>query len=335
MNLLFLIPGLVFGLYLFSNSGNLSLVLMSALTLLVWALVAQQRSFSVSDPVILRGDRVFIGDRRLGRAPWAWPRAIRGMVYESLLAPNEGERFANLDFVAGSIGWDSSGNPVTYEPDQKAPHAILVGPTGRGKTELMRLMVTGFIGKIWVIDFKGGTGFEANPKVEIMETELTQGHQLEIMQSLFKAREVPYETNILLLVDELGEVMKSPKHAQFVESVAAKGRSLGVYLVCANQTLSMVPRTIWVNCENRFSLGADIADRTQLGFGPKSNAQVEGMGNASWLRNQMVTDLFFPFGQSPANEKAAPVVTEAANPLLSRVDPRLQLVPSEESARFH
>jgi hypothetical protein len=83
-----------------------------------------------------------------------------------------------------------------------------------------------------------------------------------------------------------------------------------------------VPREIWVNCANRFSLGADLASRTQLGFTGQSNCNFGDWGEAELLQGQKLQIFRFPLGFR--NEKTAPVKTEAINPLLSRVSSRPQ-----------
>lgn len=335
VNILFLLPGLAFGLYLFTSSGNSSLILMSGLTLLVWLWVGQQRSVVDTDNIRVQNSRIYVGDRRIGQAPWLWPTRVRNAVYQALVLEDGRAKIEDLNLEKGSIGWSIELEPLRYAPDQSAPHAILIGPTGRGKTELMKLMAEGFWGELWVIDFKGGMGFGGNSKVKHLVTNMSTDAELVAMQNKFAMRQMVPGPDVLFIVDELGEVMKSPKHAALIESVAAKGRSLGVFLVCANQTLSMIPRAIWVNCESRFSLGADLVDRTQLGFAVPKQGPIPGMGTAVWLKTQISTEMVFPFGKAQGNGKAAPVILEAANPLLLRVDPRLQSRPSEVSARAH
>ncbi|MCF8529419.1 MAG: hypothetical protein K9G13_05900 [Aquiluna sp.] len=332
MNLLFLIPGLAYGIFLFFSTGNLGLLMLSGLTLAVWVMISGQRQLDPKGELSFRDDRIFLDNRRLGMVPWLWPTAVRNRVYLDCFGEIPEETGSYSELSATGIGWNQSGVELRFAPSEHAPHSIIIGPTGSGKTELMKLMVRSFSGEVWAIDFKGGMGFRHNPKVSILLTEEDSLSALEHLQESFSSRQrLRPPKDILLVVDELGEVMKNLKFAQFIESVAAKGRSLGVYLVCANQTLSMVPRTIWVNCANRYSLKADMVDKTQLGMRGSESVPAEGYGSALVRCDSAEIELLFPLGF--VHEKTAPVHTEAVNPLLARVDPKLRLVPYEGFAQ--
>ena len=326
VNLLFLVPGVFYGTYLFSTSGNPGLLFMSGFTFLVWLVISGQRKVDLKQKVTFYQDRVFIGDRRLAPSPLLWSTETKNLVFENCFALPEPMILPAGLLSKAAIGWDPQGLEVKFAPNLNVPHSIVIGPTGSGKTELMKLMVKAFSSEVWAIDFKGGLGFRGNPNVTRLLTDLDSLDELAVMIDLFSARsKSPNLPPVLLVVDELGEVLKSTKHAQFVESVAAKGRSLGVFLVCANQTLSMVPRTIWVNCGHRFVLGADPIDRTLLGFSVKTETRAPGFGTADYLADASLRQLVFPLGN--CKEKAASEESETANPLLSRVDPRLRSEP--------
>lgn len=320
MNLLFLVPSLGYGLMLFLSSGNGMLLGLSMATMAVWVIHSNNKSFDLSEKVRFEGDRVWLGERRLSYFPWLWGVKIRNRVYSEAF-PEEPKEI-DQEVFRSCIGITAAGEQVHQPISADSPHAILIGPTGSGKTELMRLIASQFRGAVWAIDFKGGHGFADFPGLEKLITGVELEKLAEFQKELEAREKRPLNRPLLVVVDELGEVLKSQPFASFLESLAAKGRASNMYLVAANQTLSQVPRTIWVNCANRFSVGADLIDRSQLGFSSKPNDSRFPQGNAELLNRSCQLIFGFPFGFE--HENAVPVETETANPLLSRVASRLQ-----------
>ena len=74
-----------------------------------------------------------------------------------------------------------------------------------------------------------------------------------------------------------------------------------------------------------------MVDKTQLGMRGSESVPAEGYGSALVRCDSAEIELLFPLGF--VHEKTAPVHTEAVNPLLARVDPRLRLVPYEGFAQ--
>jgi energy-coupling factor transporter ATP-binding protein EcfA2 len=330
MSLLFLLPSLGYGLILFASTGNAMLLWLSLATMAVWVVHAQRKSLDLSLPISFRDQRVWIGERRLSLFPALWGSDVRNLVYSEAFSSKPLQNL-NLELVFQSqIGITSSGEAVLQPISGAHPHALLIGPTGSGKTELMKLIAAHYSSEIWAIDFKGGAGFHDFQGVSMLVTDRDQS-VLEAMLTTFSERQLqPANPKLLLVVDELGEALREPRVAKLVEQVAAKGRSLNVMLLAANQTLSQIPRTIWVNCQNRFSVSADLVDRSQLGFTGRTPAALAGLYSAELLQGSLQTAFGFAVGIE--QEKTASTFVEAVNPLIARVSPRQQSEPFSESA---
>jgi type IV secretory pathway VirB4 component len=231
------------------------------------------------------------------------------------------------------IGITSLGQAVLQPISASAPHAILIGPTGSGKTELMKLIAAQYRSDIWAVDFKGGAGFHSFPGVRMLVTDRDLNSLDELLFELSQRQLQPANPRLLLVVDELGEALREPRVAKLVEQVAAKGRSLNVMLLAANQTLSQIPRTVWVNCANRISVSADLVDRSQLGFTGKPPGRFESLLTAEIL--QGTNQVAFGFAVGIEQEKTASAEAEAVNPLLTRVSSRQRSEPFSESAPAH
>ena len=292
------------------------LLWLSLATLAVWLLHSQKKAFDLSAPVTFDGARVWIGDRRLGLSPALWGADIRNLVFSKAFESDPLEGKDDKELFLSCIGISSEGDLISSPISSSTPHAILIGPTGAGKTELMKLVASQYHAEIWAIDFKGGSGFRDFPGL----SSLITNHDFERIsdwQSELACRENrQLNPELLIVVDELGEALKKLPVANFLEQVAAKGRSLNIMLLCANQTLSQIPRTIWVNCANRFSVRADLVDRSQLGFSGKPPELVSGVGVAELLSAGKQTAFRFPFGFQ-ARGRELPLAP--GNPLLSRV----------------
>ncbi len=265
MSLLFLVPSVGYGLYLFIAQGNPILLIMSAVMFLVYSQTMKYRDIPNDASVIFLEDRVYLGDRRLPLLAILWPAKIRNQIFEAAFRKDPRELLADLR--TDHHGVSLAGEGLSLEPSDKSPHGIIIGPTGCGKTQLMRAVVNSFQGEIWAVDFKGGSGFRDFQNLAKIATEPdAQKLALEIKELIDNRQQRAFSMPLLLVVDELGEVMRHRELAQAIELVAAKGRSLGVFLLCANQTLSQVPRTIWVNCAIRVAIRADPVDAAQLGL---------------------------------------------------------------------
>ena len=319
VNVLFLLPSIGYGLFLFLSSGSTVLLVLSSLTLLVWGLVASQRKHDVSQPVKVVDGRVWLGDRRLNLFPWSWSTKVRDVVYPALF-PAVSPRPNPIDLPTWALGLDLENQPIPSPISASKPHALIVGQTGSGKTELIKRIIGAFQGDVIVIDFKGGYDYESLTH----PLRLFVGEQAELAIVTLQARLSSPGTPTLVVVDELAEALRNLKLAQQLESIASKGRSLGVHFVGATQTMTGISRTIWSNCHSRFALRADPIDRSQLGFSIKP-LQPESLGYAE-LNDGETIAFMFP-AQPPSMEEPA-----TGNPLFLRVASRPLSAPGEEFA---
>jgi len=319
VNLLFLLPSIGYGLYLFFTSGSVVLLVLSGLTLLVWLLVGSQRKLDVSQPVRVEDGRIWLGDVRLNLFPWTWSTKVRDAVYPALFPiPVVQPNLAELP--AWALGVCLDGQLLPSPISSKAPHALVVGQTGSGKTELLKRLILAFQGEVIVIDFKGGFDYESLTT----PIRLFASNQAEVAVEVIKARLIGPSGQTLVVVDELAEALRTPALAIQLESIAAKGRSLGVHFIGASQTMSGVSRTIWSNCHTRFALRADPIDRAQLGM-PIKPLESETAGYAEMFDGTL-KGFRFPMTQ----ETIQPL--DRGNPLLFRAATKPLLAPGEESA---
>ena len=272
MHILYLLPSLGYGIYLGTVNGNWTLLVLAGGSAVAMQLARAGASLSSSDAVQFLGNRVRIGKRLLPRCSWLWPSTVRTRVYLETrqLEPIDREQIFTRELSAGGLllGVDLDGSAVRLELEHESSHLLVIGPTGSGKTQLLRLVASGWQNPIWVLDFKGGMGFETFAGLERLATNLDadlEDFWVELTNELDRREAGDVDRPLLLLVDELGAVLATRSAPPVLERVVSKGRSLGVHLVAANQTLSAVSRTLVANCALRVLVGSvDPIDAAQL-----------------------------------------------------------------------
>lgn len=322
MNLLFLIPLLSYGIFLHATQADMSLLLLTLLSIAALWLQARPQALDLSGPVRFIGNRVWLGERRLSLFPPLWGSAVRNRVFAAALWQDPLKNLDPVKTFSSSIGFTASGELVQQPISNRTPHAILIGPSSSGKTELMRLIAAQHESEIWAIDFNSGIGLKDVANVRLSATSLDT-QPLEIMHQEFLLREQrAINSRLLIVVDGLADAMQNQRALTLLELVASRGRVLNVMMLLANQALEGVPRNLWANCANRFSLGADLESRMELGFIGRSDCAFGDWGQADLLQGTRLLSFRFPLGFR--HEKTAPVIAEAVNPLLSRVSTRPQ-----------
>lgn len=300
---------MVFGAFLGLTTGVWQLFAMSAVTAVIWPLINRYKA-KTRDPdleVRVEGGRAYIGDRRLPRAQIFWRRSWQELVNEFVIAESQVRNSALRLAARRRVGYQpknqfgcwlgvSDNTDLELDLPTEGPHLILIGPTGSGKSELLKLMVVALLRaghadrQIYLIDFKGGATFNRfadDPRVVSVATDLTEGqpaNSLLWLQTQLNERERllalaghsdierHLEANhsmprLFVFIDELSALLKTgAKASETIEAIASRGRSLGVHLICASQSLSAIPRAVLINLRARIAVGqADQMELLQLG----------------------------------------------------------------------
>ena len=314
MQLAWILPSLVLGAYLGATTGSWYMLAMSAMSGLVAWFVRHRQAYQLDPDAVIRevGRHHYLGEKRLPRAQVFWRKLWVQAATEHLSSQHtrrmNAERLAQLQrrcFAdsAQSRLWLGlrNGADVTIDLAGSAPHLLIVGPTGSGKSELCRLLSVGLANvsgapyELAFIDFKGGATFRVlkeHPSVVGMATDL-EDHQLfsaglaaelarreRLFADASCSRIDEYRQHeplkrMVVIIDEATTYMRSgPVAAELVESLAARGRSLGVHLILATQTLTGLPRQVLANVRLRIAVGdVDPVDLMQMGMHSRTGSQ--------------------------------------------------------------
>jgi DNA segregation ATPase FtsK/SpoIIIE, S-DNA-T family len=198
------------------------------------------------------------------------------------------ERWARWNgSLAATVGVGVSG-PLTLELRSEGPHALIAGTTGSGKSELLRTLVASLSAMVppnrlsfLLIDYKGGAAFAPCailPHVVDVVSDLDEHLAERALISLdaeLKRRErilahygvdslIDLErdgspdcpANLVIAVDEFAKLRDEvPKFVDGVVDIAQRGRTLGVHMVLAAQTLrNAFTQAIRVNVNIKLAL---------------------------------------------------------------------------------
>jgi len=340
-----LLPGLLLGIVMALVTGMWQFALFTFVSVLSVALTTalvkkkkREPDLDFSDqPIWISPWAVAIGDKVLPRTGWFFKEQYSDIFFDYATkqvaarevqrrskqlqesyykSPNSGE----LPFWAGIA--DSV--DLTFDLARDGPHGLIVGSTGSGKSELLKLITSSLLVSVpepielVLIDFKGGAGLRdlnRHPWSLTLITDLDKERQERFWQYLggeLKSREVLLSQEsvssiaesstlkrMLVLADELPAIISSHALAlPTLEAIAARGRSLGVHLIATSQSLSGIPRALITNLTLRFAIGVtDPGDLISLvptmraTSATGSRALAIWGSNTSWFDFPMIKEL--------------------------------------------
>ena len=92
-------------------------------------------------------------------------------------------------------------------------------------------------------------------------------------------------TRLIVVVDELAAVLKAPRAAEVLGSIATRGRSLNMNLLLANQSTSGIPRELMLNLRTKIALQSiDQVELVQLGG---SSRKIK-VAQAGWISARVI-----------------------------------------------
>lgn len=207
--------------------------------------------------------------------------------------------------IVAPIGYDAEGKAVNVMFDDRHVHAFMIGQTGSGKTRFLHNVILSMITKyspedleLYLIDFKG-TEFPCYRNLPHSRVVLVNDADAEVIYSVIRdlkkqmtdreklfretsssniqaynsqaAKRIPH---VLLIIDECqslftndGDVQNKKKIYEIIATIAQKGRSFGIHMLFATQSLSNTPRLsddVLRQISEHYILTCDTNDATTL-----------------------------------------------------------------------
>jgi energy-coupling factor transporter ATP-binding protein EcfA2 len=307
---LWFLPSLIFGAVQGFTTGSWQMLVFATISLSIWPLgkwIKNHRDFQLTGSAHFDGKDVWIGDHRLPKREIFWRKSWHSYLWEAFAVNRSREELPKVLETVRARGFTgeepksiwlgiSNSAELSFKIEAEGPHLLIVGATGTGKSEMLRMMVAGWLNQteqteLALIDFKGGATlarFARHPRVVALATDLNATNALKIAETfeaeLMLRQKVLAEVQAssiedflegggrlfrrVIVIDEMGELLRQhPRLTSVLEQVAARGRSLGLHLVATNQSMSGVSRGLLVNLRARIAIGdMDPIDFSQLGF---------------------------------------------------------------------
>ena len=232
------------------------------------------------------------------------------------------------DWSPSSNGWgnqelmiavrENSGTPLFLSPGKDhAPHTLIAGSTGSGKSVLMQNIILGIAAtntpeqaKIVLIDPKQGVdyfAFDRLPHIDggVIDDQLSANQRLQELGAemdrryiLFKETRVSNLTGynakvavddrlpvIWLIHDEFAEWMLTEDYknavSAIVQRLGVKARAAGIFLIFAAQRpdANVMPMQLRSNLGNRLILRVDSEGTSEIALGEKGAERLLGKGH--------------------------------------------------------
>lgn len=206
----------------------------------------------------------------------------------------------------------AAGEPVVIDLVEDGPHAVVIGVTGSGKSELLTTWVAGLCRgrsaqevSVLLVDFKGGRTFDALvglPHVTGVLTDLDDAQALRAIDSLHAeirhrertlaehgARDVAAVPGVLprlvIVVDEYAALVAAhPRLHDLFGDIAARGRALGMHLILASQRAAGSFRdAVLANAPLRIAMRVTDAADSRAVLGTDDAAHLSGLPHARGL----------------------------------------------------
>ena len=288
---------------------------MSALTSMIWLAIRKfndARNIDLNEPVIINGPEVWIGDYLLPKREILWKKQWHAAVFKA---------------------WQLKQNPPEFQLqlglENDGVHALVIGPTGSGKSELLKLLLAQTLARqpncqITLLDFKGGATFSRHQRLSQVRQFATDidGHNPEELWNEIRAEVGRRELGLAargasriedpimfqsqrhyIFIDEFAAALtESPLAASALNLVVTRGRSLGIHLVVATQSAQGIPRSMLTNLRVRIALAeADPIDLAQLNLKRPLEPALVLPGWASGIVQKpgsLTSNFIFPLGAS-------------------------------------
>ena len=375
MQLIWYLPSLLIGLTVGFSSGYWQLASISALMVSLMFGVSLYRNrypvFESNSKIHLSPGQVAIENRVLPKFEFLWKKQWHELFmahHRSRCAPDflqatlekvhSGFDLVSVDKLPLWIGADTQSERV-LNLSIEGPHLIIVGPTGSGKSELLKLLIYSLLQgnscELVLFDFKGGAtlerfqdnciglatdldlakqkqlwGFVA-AELTNREQEFAKSHVANLEQFNGLGNSMP---SVVVVVDEFAAALATgPIANACLEDLCARGRSLGVHLIAATQSLTGIPRAMLTNLRARVAMtSSDPIDLVQLGMNPNrlSLGPVDGWGSGYVATATVaVKGFYFPLGFTPEPRKAALIPSgEQLRPVRSQLLRQMYSVPA-------
>lgn len=225
---------------------------------------------------------------------------VDGAVSLEELPPGRGGRAS----LAAPIGV-SGGRPVVVDLVGDGPHAVVIGVTGSGKSELLTTWIAGMCRTrtpqelaLLLVDFKGGRTFEALealPHVTGVLTDLDEARTVRAVESLraeirhrervlagMAAREIGGSgdalARLVIVVDEYAALVAArPELHDLFADIASRGRALGMHLILASQRAAGAFRdAVMANAPLRIAFRVTDAADSRAALGLDDAARLPG-----------------------------------------------------------